>query len=342
MKKFKTAVVLLALTAVLTSPIFAGGGSAQRATRVNVTQTSSDQSPWHAGTVAFADYINRNSGGRFDVQVFPNASLSQGNYVMMMEQIQSGALQVGVESLTVLAAYNEKPGILQLPFTFADVDHVFRFVQLGDPTWTGWMRDFEQANLVILGASPRPMRQFNNNVRMVRTPQDIQGIRFRVPVNPFFVSIFETLGAVPVPAPSSEIYTGIQLGTFNGEDNSIQIQYDFRTFEVARNFSIVNYVADLSFIFVNRDFFYGLNAADRDMFLRAAGEFVRVDMAENQSYLQVAMEGGNRLNVDFWTMPEENKQLFVDKLAPFFAEFQTRFTQAEWNAFHDAVKRTAP
>jgi TRAP-type C4-dicarboxylate transport system substrate-binding protein len=161
-------------------------------------------------------------------------------------------------------------------------------------------------------------------------------------MNPFFVSIFETLGAVPVPAPSSEIYTGIQLGTFNGEDNSIQIQYDFKTFEVAKNFSIVNYIADLSFIFVNRDFYYSLSTADRELFHRAAQEFVRVDMERNESYLQTAMDGGQRLGVEFYTMSEANKQGFINRLSSFFTEFQRNYTAQELSAFQDAVRRTAP
>ena len=346
MKKLKAVCILFVLLTVLTSSVLAAGGGGQagqqRTTRINVTQTNNEQSVWHHATVAFADYLNKNSNGRYDAHVFPNASLSQGNYTIMMEQLQSGAVQVAVESLTVIAAYNQKPGILQLPFIFEDVEHVLRFVQLNDPTWQGWLKEFENSNFVILGGSPRPMRQLNNNQRVIRTVADMQGMRFRVPVNPFFVSIFETLGAVAVPAPSSEIYTGIQLGTFNGEDNSIQTQFDFRTFEVAKFFTVANYIADLSFIYINRDFYYGLSEDDRQLFRRAAQEFVRVDMAQNQTYLQTALDGGRRLNVEFWTMPEANKRLFQERLTPFLTEFRRNYTQAEWDAFQAAVRRSAP
>jgi len=340
MKSLRIVCILFVLLAFAATSVFAGGRGDGRM-RVNAQQSSSDATPWHAGLVAFADYINRNAGDRFDVHVFANAALSQGSSAIQTEQTQSGALQISVESLTVLAAFNENTGILQLPFIFQDVDHVYRFIQLNDPTWEGWMRDFEDANFVILGASPRPMRQLNNNQRMIRVPADMHGMRMRVPMNPFFVSIFETLGAVPVPAPAVEIYTGIQLGTFHGEDNSIQLQYDFRTFEVAQYFSIVNYIADLSFIKANRDFYYNLSPADRQLFRRAAQEFVRVDMAENDAYLQVAMEGGRRMGVQFWVMPEENRQMFAQTLQPFFNDFRTRFSPADWDAFFSAVNRSA-
>ena len=320
----------------------AGQAAPQQATKVSVSQTSSDQSPWQKAATSFANFLNQKSSGKYEAQVYASASLSQGNYTIMMEQIQSGALQVAVESLTVLGAYNEKAGILNMPFTFADVDHVLRFLELKDPTWEGWMKDFEKSNFVILAASPRPMRQINNNVRLFKTPADMDGIKFRVPANPMYVAIFETLGAKPVPAPSSEIYTGIQLGTFNGEDNSVQTQYDFKTFENAKLMSIVNYIGDLSFIFMNRDFYYGASPEDRKMFHDAGQEFVKTDVAENKTYYNVAYEAGLKLGVTFYVMPEADKLLFKQKLAPFYADYEKKFTAAEWKSFFDAVQRTAP
>ena len=343
MKSLKCAGILFLLLVLTSGILFAAGGrDGSGPVRMSVNHTSSEQHPWQFGTVAFADYINSRSGGRYEAQVFPNGILSQGNYVIMMEQLQSGALQVAVESLTVLGAYNEKPGIMQMPFTFADEEHTLRFLELNDPTWQGWMRDFENSNFVILGASPRPMRQFNNNQRMIRTVDDMRGLIFRVPVNPMFVAIFEALGARPVPAPSSEIYTGIQLGTFHGEDNSIQVQYDFRIFEVAKNFTVINYIADLSLIFMNRDFYYAASEADRRMFHEAAREFVREEMAESKRYYDVAMEAGRRMGVEFYVMPEASKQPFRDRLSSFYAEYQRRYTPAEWNGFFEAVRRVAP
>jgi len=340
MRVLKVVSILFIMLALVAGSVFARGHG--DVTRINVSHPQTDQHPWHHGAIAFANYINANSDGRFDVSVFPNSGLSQGNAALMVEQVQAGTLHIAIESLTVLAAFNDRPSILQLPFTFSDRDHVSRFVQLRDPVWEGFMGEFERSNFIILGSSPRPMRQLNNNVRMIRTPADMEGLRMRVPMNPFFVSIFETLGASPVAAPPHEIYMGIQLGTFAGEDNSIPNQYDFRIFEVAQNFSVVNYIADLSFIFINSDFYRNLNDADRRLFHAAGQEFVRVEQHEIEAHYALAMAEGHRLGVDFWVMPPENKQLFVDRLAPFFEQFSRSYTPAEWTAFHEAVRRSAP
>ena len=344
MKHFKVAALVFALFGLVAGTAFTADNAlaAKGPIKVTVSQTSSDQSPWQKACLAFTKHLNEKSNGKYQAQVFASASLSQGNYTIMMEQIQSGALQIAVESLTVLGAYNEKAGILNMPFTFADIDHVLRFLELNDPVWQKFMKDFEKSNFVILAASPRPMRQLNNNIKMIKTVDDLSNVKFRVPANPMYVSIFEALGAKPVPAPSSEIYTGIQLGTFNGEDNCVQIQYDFKTFEVAKNLSIINYIADLSFIFMNKDFYYAASPEDRQLFHEAAQEFVKTDVAANNAYYDVAMEAGRKIGLQVYTVPEEAKQGFRDKLAPFYVDFQKKFDKSELDAFLDAVKRTAP
>ena len=102
MKKLKTAGILVVLLVIFLLPgcrkqQAAGSKAAQAPIKVSVSQTSSPASPWQKGGEAFADYLNSKSNGKYEAQVFANASLSQGNYTIMMEQIQSGALQVAVE-----------------------------------------------------------------------------------------------------------------------------------------------------------------------------------------------------------------------------------------------------
>jgi hypothetical protein len=65
-------------------------------------------------------------------------------------------------------------------------------------------------------------------------------------------------------------------------------------------------------------------------------------MAENKTYYDVAYNDGLKLGVEFYVMPEADKQLFKDKLAPFYADYEKKYTPAEWKAFYDAVKKTAP
>ncbi|MDR3200847.1 MAG: TRAP transporter substrate-binding protein [Spirochaetales bacterium] len=323
---------------------FAGGGSEggkAEAKKISLNQTSSAEHPWQKASLAWAKQVEEGTQGRYSVQVYANATLAQGNYQVMMEMIQAGTIQVGVESLTVLAAYNQDVSILNEPFLFQDVPHTARLLASDVPVWKKWMGQFEKSNLVILAGAPRPMRQLNNNQRIIKSPADMNGMKFRVPMNQFYVSIFEALGAKPVPLPSSEIYSSIQLGTVNGEDNSVQTQYDFKTHEVAKFFTVINYIADASFLFMNKDFYYGATAADQKVFMDAGKTFAETNVREDTTYYDVAMDAMKKSGVQFYETPNADKKAFQDKLAGFYKDLQAKYSPEDWKAFHDAVAAAA-
>ncbi|MDR2589261.1 MAG: TRAP transporter substrate-binding protein [Spirochaetales bacterium] len=342
MKKIFMLCVCLALFAAYG---FAGGSGEAKAggeaKKISLNQTSSAQHPWQKACEAWKQAVEEKSGGRYSVQIYPNATLAQGNYQVMMEMVQAGTIQAAVESLTVLAAYNKDVSILNKPFLFNDVPHTARFLSSDVPVWKKWMTQFEKSNLVIVTGAPRPMRQLNNNVRLIKTPADMNGMKFRVPMNQFYVSIFEALGAKPVPLPSSEIYSAIQLGTANGEDNSVQTQYDFKTHEVAKFFTVINYIADASFLFMNKDFFYSATPEDQKVFLAAGKNFAETNVKEDTAYYNVAMDAMKKAGVQFYEMPNADKKAFQDKLAGFYKNLEAGYSPEDWKAFHDAVAAAA-
>lgn len=333
-------IILFGLCFVLAVGAVFARGQRDGPQRIAIAHNLSTTSPWEIAAQAFAQYINQNSEGRFIVETFPNGVLNQGSWALALEMVQAGTIPMAIESLTAIGTLNPDTGILSLPFLFQDKEHVIRFLDSNVPVWRRWMDQFEDNGIVILSETPRPMRQLNNNVRIVRTPEDIRGMRFRVPPNPLFVEIFEALGAIPVPLPSGEIYTAIQLGTVSGEDNSIQVQYDTRTHEVAQYFTIWNYIADTTNLFINRDFFRSLSASDQDLFRRAGRVFTEVNIREDNALLDVAMRNMRAAGVQFHEMTSAEKDAFRAMVTGMYRSFETRYSPADWRAFMDGVAAT--
>jgi len=292
--------------------------------KIAISHTNSNSSPWEIASLRFAEVINGNSDGAFTVETYPSGQLCQNNWEIMLEMVQTGSTQIGIEALTALGSLNPDVSLINLPFLFQDIDHVYNYLNSGDPVWESFMKAFEDSNIVILGVAPRPMRQLNNNLRLVKTPEDIRGMKFRVPGNPLFVSIFEAIGAKPVPMAIGEVYSAIQLGTVNGEDNSVQTQYDFKTYEVAKYFTMWNYAADGSVIFMNKDFYYGATDEQRQLFHDAAAEWVKTNMAEDKAYFDVAYKVMEESGVEFYTMTEEEKEPFKELLKPVYEQYEAK------------------
>ncbi len=350
--KFVPALVLGAALMALPGLAFAGGSSDQKdapaakpsvpAVKVAVSHNGSLESPWQKASLAFADIVNKDTAGRYKAEVFGNGVLFQRNWKVMLEMTQSGSSQIGIESVTALAAIVPELSAMSLPFLFNDIDHVIRFLNSGNPAWDKWVNDgFAKQNLVVLSISPRPFRQINNNKRLIKTPADIKDLKFRVPATPFFVSVFEALGAKPVPLPSGEIYTSIQLGTVVGEDNSIPVQYDFKTHEVAKNFTIWNYIADASVMFMNKDMYDKLSDADKATFKKAAQDWASVNVKEDSAYSVVAMDKMKAAGVNFYTMSEAEKEPFKKLVEPVYANMSKTVGEDNFKVFMDGVKKTA-
>lgn len=344
----RTAIILIALIVVLSGISFAGGSKEQQAAdkpaaaqKIAVSHNGSLESPWQKASLKFAEIVNSKSNGRFNVEVFGNGVLFQRNWQVLLEIVQSGATQIGIESVTALGSKVPEISALGLPFLFSDIDHVIRFLDSGAPIWDKWLYEgFESKNLVVLSICPRPFRQLNNNKRIIKTPEDIKGLKFRVPSSTMFVKIFEAMGAKPVPLPSGEIYTAIQLGTVVGEDNSISVQYDFKTHEVAKNFTIWNYIADASIMFMNKEAYYKLSDADKNMFKEAGREWASANVKEDQAQLIKARAEMEKAGVKFYEMTEAEKAPFKELMKPVYEDFAKQVGPDNFKAFMDAVEKT--
>ena len=307
------------------------------AIKLGISHTSSLESPWQKASEQFAKTVNAGTEGRYAVDVFGNGVLCQKNWNIMLEMVQSGSSQMGIESTTALASIVPEMGAIQMPFLFNDEDHLINFLNGDSPIMQKWLKKYEDKNLKILAMAPRLFRQNVNNKRVIKTPEDIKGLKFRVPENPTFVKIFESLGAKPVPLPSGEIYSSIQLGTVVGEDNSIPVVYDFKTYEVAKYFTEWNYIADTSMLFINKDIWDKMNDADKKTIENEADEWVKLNVKQDTEYSVIAKENMKEAGVEFYQMTEEEKTPFKEMVKPVYADFETMLGADDWKSFMDAV-----
>ena len=286
----------------------ASGGKQQK---VAISHTFSEASPWNKGAQAFADYVNEQSAGRFDAQTYPSGALTQGNWETLLELLQTGNMQIGIEGLSTFGTLLPEIAAFNIPFMFDDWDHVLRFLNSEGTIVDEW-KDIlaEEHGIYVLALAPREMRQCSSNISIVKTPADLQGLKMRVGNNEHFITVWEALGAKPVPMSANEIYTGIQLGTVNGEENGITTQYDFKTYEVAQNFTLWDYIADGVVMVVSKVFWDSLSAEDQAMYKEAGQKFVETYMDEQELYTEQAMDEMIAAGVKFYEMSEAEREAF--------------------------------
>ena len=307
---------------------------------ISIAHNSTDVSPWEKGVQAGIKHLKEASDGKFNATSYPGGTLFQGNWEILLEMTQTNSIQIGVEAISALSSLNGDANFLCLPFMFQDNTHVDRFLNSGNKTWDNIISSFEDEDIIILGVAPRPMRQISNNLRPVNKLEDLKGLILRSPANNTIIATMEALGIKAVPLSSGEIYSSIQLGTVNGEDNSLAQQYDAKTYEVIDHFTILNYIADGSAMFMSKEAWDACTKEEQAMFMEMGKMFANTTYAEDEAYFEVAKEAVTKSGVKITEMSNEEKERCAEACSSVYDEFKKNFPEEKWNDVMSAVEST--
>jgi tripartite ATP-independent transporter DctP family solute receptor len=222
------------------------------------------------GMAAISDVVKAEGakqGYDIKMQVFPNSSLGGGSQQAELELLQAGAVQMVNYSSANFAAFEPKISMISMPFLFADFDDAYKFYS--SPFVEEITAGLDKKGMKVLGMFTRGFRQLTNSKRPVRTLDDVKGLKIRVMNNPLYVSIFDSLNAKAVPMSFSELYTGLQLGTIDGQENSADTTKSAKVYEVQKYMTLWNYSTDSSVIAVSAKWWNGLDAQPKTIITTA-------------------------------------------------------------------------
>ena len=174
--------------------------------------------PLAQGAQMFADEVAEKSGGAITVEVYPNSTI--GDPRDLVESMQIGIVDFALIPTTNAASFFAPLDIFYLPFLFRDSAHAYAVSD--GPVGQKLYEDMLAATGIrTLGMMESGFRTITTKNTKVEMPEDMQGIKFRVINNPLNVATFKALGANPTPMALSEVFTGLQQGTVDGQDNPV-------------------------------------------------------------------------------------------------------------------------
>ena len=177
----------------------------------------------------FKPMLEEMTNGKVEVQIFDNAQL--GGERDVMEQLQSGVVQMSYLS-PVIASLYPKINILDMPFLFVNDDHVDKV--LDGPLGEEILKDLPAVGLIPLGYMENGFRVMTTSTRAIESINDMKGLKIRTPEAPLSVAIFNALGANPTPMSFTELYSALQQGVVDGQENSYNTWVSSRFFEVQK------------------------------------------------------------------------------------------------------------
>lgn len=251
---------------LITAAIVALTAGMARAETLRLAHESSSDSLIQKAMVMFAEGVAKKSGGALEIQVFPDGQL--GDEATIADSVGSGALDIGLGG--VADAIDPKLNVVTLPFLFADLDaaHAFLDGPVGKEVFSlGGDKGYH-----LLGALDSGFRQFALIKGPVNGPDDLKGVKIRVPGNPVLLASMKALGALPQSIPFGEVYTALQSGVVDGVEPEIRDFADQKWYESVKHLSIANYVWTPNFWFVNADRYGALGDKEKAAIDEAAAE----------------------------------------------------------------------
>ncbi|GGW61602.1 TRAP transporter substrate-binding protein [Vreelandella hamiltonii] len=266
-KRFTRHALVTAMSAVATASIAL---HAQAATDISLGHTLSSTSHYSVGAKAFKETLERLSDGAFTVT--EHASGSLGGEREMIEGLQIGTVDVVITSSGPLGNFVPETYVLDLPFLFENYDQARCVLdsEIGDEL----LEKMSDHDLVGMAWSENGFRHLTNSQREVASPEDASGLRVRTMENAVHQEAFRQLGARPTPMAFPELFTALQQGTVDGQENPITVIVATNFWEVQDYLSLTGHVYSPAIVLGSPILLDGLSDEERDWFMQAAAASV--------------------------------------------------------------------
>lgn len=282
-------------------------------------------SHFDVGLKKFAELVKQKTNGKIIIEVYAGGVLGQERD--MIEAMQLNTLDLGLVSTAPLGGFLPAMMLMDLPYLFRDREHAFAVAdgEVGKELF----KRLEKQRITGLCFMENGFRSITSNGKVIQKPEDLQGVKIRVMENEVHTTAFQKLGAIPVPMASGEVFTGLQQGTINAAENSINGIHSNRYYEVAKELSLTQHFYGAVVLIMSKKLFDSLAPEQQKIFREAAKEACDFQRLEVPKLEQVVMKEMLATGVKVHT---------VDP-APFQKIFLTVYPEFEKTIPQDLVKK---
>jgi tripartite ATP-independent transporter DctP family solute receptor len=306
--------------AVIAAMVMLGtAGLAHAQTKLRFSHAGPETASQHLAALEFAKMVKERSKGALEVQVYPSSQL--GNDATVIGGVRGGTIDIMMAGSVNFAGLAPRIGALDLPFLFRSPEHAFKV--LDGPVGAGLMKDLDSHSLKGLGWFQVGFRCITTKSRAVRTPDDVKGLKIRVPPNPSLIQAFKLMGANPVPLPLGELYQALESGAVDSQEHPISITYAAKFYEVQKHLTMSRHAYTAMPVVMNKAKFDGL-APDLQKVLvesaQQAGRFQRELDAKDETRIITELRAKGMQVIESYDQApfrklvgDETRKAFVEK-----------------------------
>ncbi len=264
MKKYVLGAALAAITLAST---WAGGAQAQT---LRVGHILAENHPNHVALTEMAEELRAKSDGRLGLDVFANGIL--GTHLDLIGQVSSGAVDMAmIPGISPFQGLDPRLGVEEIPFLFASREEAYAAID--GPFGEEVTKILANHGLHALSYWENGFRNFTNNVRPIETMEDLAGIRFRSDTSKMRLAMFAEFGVPAVSMAFAELFTGLQQGVVDGQENPLSIIESANFYEVQKYLSLSGHLWGAAVLIINPGVYEKLSDDDKALLTEAAATF---------------------------------------------------------------------
>ncbi len=293
--------------------------AAQAQTVLKIGYATSLQSHYGVGSTVFCDEIEKGTQGRYKCQHFPNSAL--GGEREQIEAVQLGTQDLVNTSTGPLGNFVPEVRIVDIPFLFRDYDHARKVMD--GPIGQDLQKKMAAKGLINLAWTENGFRHMTNSKRPIVQANDASGLKMRTMENKVHMDGYKTFGILPTPMPFPELFTALQQGTVDGQENPIPVILSSKFSQVQRHLSLTGHVYSPAALILSPAVWNKLSEADKKVFTEAAkkgaaAQRKKVNDDENNGIAQLKADG-------MQVVEKVDGESFRKAVAPAYAQYAREF-----------------
>ncbi len=268
----------------------------------------------------FAECVNSSMGDAVEVQTFGSSQL--GNDKEMLQKLKLGQIDFSLPS-SIMSSVDDSFGIFEMPYIITSRDHMRR---VQDEMMDEFQAAANDNGYHIVGLAENGFRHITNNVRPINVPADLEGIKLRTPNGVWRLRMFQEYGANPTPMAFSDVFTALQTGVIDGQENPYAQIASAKFQEVQKYLSVTGHVYTPAYILMSKKKYDGLSDEVKAGLTDCANQtqdFTYEKAAElEESLLQEIKDAGVEVN-------EADKAAFIEASKPVYDAFAAEVDGAQ-------------
>ena len=310
----------------------------QKVYKITYANTVADSNPQAVNAKFMAQRMDELSGGRLKMTVFNNNKLGAFSDCFAQMQQPSGSVQMGDVSSASITQFSDLYTPFALPFLFSSKEQSFDYFDKSDSIKDIEKQFMEKTNVRVLGYFYNDARALTNSKKAVSSPADMSGLKLRVMTSDVYIKTFEALGAAPVSMQFSELFSALQQGAVDGQDNGLILSMDSKFNEVQKYYTDLGHVQDTSVIFISEPFYESLPEDLQKVVVQAAQEAVEQERKDYADKLDSYLEEMKK-TMEVTILTDEQRAAFKDACKPVYEWYRSQYPQYDIDAIMDEIAK---